>query len=202
VRRIVVVPSGNSEFAMTQESSKDGERVLDEVLRWIPYKEFLVPLAKAVYWGVTWLIESERTSRTVPKDVTPGIVVTAAFTQTLRLTGPFQQVVAMASEPVGDARRETDAIVRLTVPLWGLVRVRNGQPALVSGFADVRAQLVLRETGVVLWEHAEDVTHPERLAADAVSKDRALVREGLVEVLERAGRRLANELLYARGGGP
>jgi hypothetical protein len=54
---------------------------------------------------------------------------------------------------------------------------------------------------VILWEHEEDVTHPDRLALTALKQDRSLSREELVEVLERAGRRLATELLYARGRG-
>jgi hypothetical protein len=79
--------------------------------------------------------------------------------------------------------------------------VRKGTPQQVAGFADVRAQMVLRETGVVVWEHEEDVTHPERLAVDTVIGNRALAREELMEVLERAGRRLASELIYARSAG-
>jgi predicted small lipoprotein YifL len=200
VRRVVVVPSGESRFAVTQES-RAPDRVFEDVLKWLPYKDVLVPIAQAVYWGVSWLMENERKSETVPRDVTPGSVVAATFARTLRQTGAFESIVAMDQEPVGEARRDTDAIVRLTVPAWGLVRVQDGSPALVAGFADVRAQLVVRETGAVVWEHAEDVTHPDRHALDALKKDKALARDGLVDVLERAGRRLASEFIYARSGG-
>jgi hypothetical protein len=74
-------------------------------------------------------------------------------------------------------------------------------PPQVAGFADVRVEMVRRETGVVVWEHEEDVTHPERFSLDALSKDRALVHEVVVNVLERAGRRLANEVVYAWSSG-
>jgi len=87
------------------------------------------------------------------------------------------------------------------VPAWGLVRVREGEPDLLSAFADVRAQMVLRGTGVVVWEDNEDVTNPERLPLEAFTKDREFTRHELTEVLERAGQRLASELLYARGAG-
>jgi hypothetical protein len=60
--------------------------------------------------------------------------------------------------------------------------------------------MVLQETGVVVWEHEEDVTHPGRLSLDAFKRDRGLTRQELVDVLERAGRRLASELVYARDG--
>jgi hypothetical protein len=46
----------------------------------------------------------------------------------------------------------------------------------------------------VVWAYEEDVTHPERFSLPA------LTSELLNDVLERAGRRVANELVYARGG--
>ena len=199
VRRVVVVTSGESRFAVLERSKEPG-RDFDEVMKWLPFKEIIGPIAKAVYGGVTALIDGGRASTAVPKDVSPGAVVADAFARTLQVSGPFNQIAALDREPVGDERRQADAIVRLSVPSWGLMRVREGSPDLVAGFADVRAQMVLRETGVVIWEHDEDVTHPQRLALDAFTHDRALTRQELVDVLERAGRRLANELVYARGG--
>jgi hypothetical protein len=199
VRRVVVVTSGESRFAVLDQSKEPG-REFDEVVKWLPFKEIIGPIARAVYSGVTALINGDRASATVPKDVSPGAVVADAFARTLQVSGPFNQIAALDREPVGDERRQADAIVRLSVPSWGLMRVREGSPDLVAGFADVRAQMVLRETGVVIWEYEEDITHPQRLTLDAFTHDRALTRQELVDVLERAGRRLANELVYARGG--
>jgi len=199
LRRVAVVPSGETRFAAASSSKEPGPE-LDEILRWLPYKEILAPIAHAVYRGVTWLM-NERGANTAPRDVTPGAVVAEAFVRSLQLSGPFDEVVALGHEPVGEARRNVDAIVRVTVPTWGLMSVRDGEAPLVAGFADVRAQMVARENGVVLWEHEEDVTHPERFSVQALKQDRALSREELMEVLERAGRRLATELLYARGRG-
>jgi len=199
MRRVVIVPGGESRFAVV-EPGEDPNRIFAEIFKWVPNKHYMIWIAQAVYQGLTSLIESGRAAGTAPKDVTPGTVVAGVLAKNLRLTGPFDQVVTMEREPVGDARQDTDAIVRLAVPNWGLVRVREGQPALVAAFADVRAQLVARETGVVLWEHEQDVTHPDRRSLDVLTKDRALTRDSLIEVLERAGRRLANELVYAQRG--
>jgi hypothetical protein len=199
VRRVVVVGSGDSEFAVVLGSREPG-RVFDEVMRWLPYKEILVPIAHAVYWGITWLMDADRASTTAPRDVAPAAVVAHAFARTLLMSGPFVQIVPMSSEPVGDARRDADAIVRLAVPSWGLVRVRAGNPDLVGGFADVRAEMVLRETGVMIWRHEEDVTHPDPISLASFTADRELTRERMIEVLERAGRRLASELVYAQRG--
>jgi hypothetical protein len=200
VRRVVVVTTGESKFTVMQGATKESDRVLDEVLKWVPYKNILVPIARAVYGIVSSFLEGERAAGTMPRDVTPGTVVTDAFARALQASGPFNQIVGMDREPVGDERRLADAIVRLTVPSWGLMRVREGEADVVASFADVRAQMVLRETGVIVWEHEEDVTHPGRLSLEAFKRDRGLTRQELVDVLERAGRRLASELIYARDG--
>ena len=200
VRRVVVVTTGESRFTVMQESKESGGRVFDEVLKWLPYKDILVPIARAAYSVVTSLIESERAAGATPKDVVPGTVVAEAFARALHVSGPFNQIVALEREPVGDDRRLADAIVRLTVPSWGLMRVREGDADAVAGFADVRAQMVMRETGVIVWEHEEDVTQPARLSLDAFKRDRGLTRQELVDVLERAGRRLASELVYRQDG--
>ena len=47
----------------------------------------------------------------------------------------------------------------------------------------------------------EDVTHPERLPLQTFTRDADFTRHELREVLERAGQRIGNELLYARGSG-
>jgi hypothetical protein len=199
VRRVVVVTAGESRFTVMREA-RDPGRTFDDVMRWLPYKELLVPIARAVYAGLSWLIDADRAAGTRPRDVVPGTVVSEAFARALQVSGPFNQIVPLDREPVGDDRRQADAIVRLTVPSWGLMRVREGHGDVVAGFADVRAQMVVRETGVVVWEHEEDITHPSRLSLDAFKRDPALARQELVDVLERAGRRLASELIYTRDG--
>src|SRR5919206_3021055 len=76
LHRVAVVPSGETRFAGVT-SSKEPERELDDVLKWLPYKELLVPIARAVYRGVSWLM-NER-ANAAPRDVTPGAVVADAF---------------------------------------------------------------------------------------------------------------------------
>jgi hypothetical protein len=201
LRRVAVVASGETRYAGASRAQSGAEpvRELEDVLKWFPYRDITVPIARAVYHGVTWLMNAFGTSSAPAGDITPGTVVAEAFARSLKLGGPFDEVTAVSSEPVGEARRNLDAIVRVSVPTWGLLTVRDGDAPLATSFVDVRAQLVARESGVVLWQHEEDVTHPERISAAALKQDRALSRENLTEVLERAGRRLASELLYARG---
>ena len=201
IRRVVVVAGTESKFAVDAGAGKEPGPEFDQIMKWLPYQDLLVPIARAVYWGITWLIDDARTSDVLPKDVTPAAVVTEAFARTVLDSGPFDHIVVVDREPTGDTRRNAEAIVRIAVPSWGLVRVRDGEPQLVAAVADVRAQIVTRQTGVVVWEHAEDVTGPERLPLSTLTGDRAAAREELVDVLTRAGRRLASELAYARSGG-
>jgi hypothetical protein len=159
----------------------------------------LLPLVPLVHEGISGAVASDQqtTIGARLRDVTPRQIVANQLAQRLEASGRFGEIVQFDREPVGEERRRTDALLRLTVPRWGMVQVREGAPGLVSAFADVRAQLVARETGVVLWTRSEDVTHPDRLPLGTFAGQRDLARAELVEVLERAGQRLASELLYA-----
>jgi hypothetical protein len=134
--------------------------------------------------------------------VSPGSIVTQAMARTLDASGGFKEVRTLEREPSGEGRlRDDAALVRVTVSAWGIIRVREGDPDLVSGFVDVQALIVMRETGVVVWTDSEDVTHPEPAPLASFVRDRAFAREAIIGVLERAGQRLANELQYARSAG-
>jgi hypothetical protein len=147
---------------------------------------------------VNVLGETERRAATAPhvRGLAPRTVVAEAFARALVGTAEIREVRTL--EPLGADRLGAVAIVRLAVLRWGLLRVLEGKPDLVAAFADVSAQAVVPETGAVLWEHEEDVTHPERLPLDAFTRDRQFTRQGIVDVLERAGHRLAAEYLYAK----
>jgi len=202
VRRVSVVVSGESRFTVLEHSAEPG-RTFDEVLSWTPYKSLLQPLAVLLHKGINWLLESDSTEA-AGRDlagISPKAAVSIAFAQALAASEQFQEIRMLEREPVGEDRRRVDAIVRLSVPAWGIVRVREGDPDLLSGFADVRAEMVIRGTGVVVWEKAEDVTDPERLPLESFRKDSEFTRHHLLDVLTRAGERLANELVYARSAG-
>jgi hypothetical protein len=200
VRRVAVIVSGDSTFTVLEHSAEPG-RTFDEIMKWNASLALFRPLAELVHRGINWLLDLDRTSDTAPAEISPRSVVADAFARALQSSTEFDEIRVVAREPVGEDRRRLDAIVRVTVSDWGLVRVREGDPELYSGFADMRAQMVARGTGVVLWEAAEDVTDPERLPMASFTGDREFTRYHVVGVLERAGQRLANELVYARSGG-
>lgn len=197
VRRLAVVPSGESKFTMVSAKKKvDARRVLDEIVKWYPKAAALAPLAQAVQWGINWLADEGRSA-----GAAPGAAVADAFARTLLASGRFDQIQTLEREPTGEDRQQIDALVRVTVPALGVLRVREGKPDMMAAYADARAQVVVRPTGVVVWEHEEDVTHAERLPLQAFTGDGELAHQKLKEVLERAGQRLANEFLYARSAG-
>ena len=201
VRRLTVVPSGESKFTIVS-AKNDAGRVLDEVVKWYPKAAALAPLAKAVQWGINWLAEA-RSAGAAARMVgaSPGAAVADAFSRTLLASGRFDQIETLEREPTGEDRQRIDTLVRVTVPALGVVLVREGKPDMMAAYADARAQVVVRPTGVVVWEHEEDVTHAERLPLQAFTGDGELARQELKEVLERVGQRLANEFLYARSAG-
>jgi hypothetical protein len=203
VRRLTVVPSGESAFiTMTTGSTFNVGRVFNEVVKWYPKAIFFAPLTPVIQAGVDWFLEQGRSTKAHVADISPGSAVAEAFARALVASGRFDQVRMLEREPVGENRPQTDAFVRLTVPSWGLVRVRDGKPELVAAYADVHAQVIVPPTGVIVWEHQEDVTHADRVPLHALTGDAVLARQELLDVLERAGQRLANEFLYARGIDP
>src|SRR5262245_3437658 len=201
VRQLTIVVSGQSEFAVLENSAEPG-RTFDQILPWTGYAGLFKPIADLVHQVINWFVESDRKSDASAhvRDVSPASFVGRVFEQALRASGRFDDIRVLEGEAADDAQRP-DVVVHLTVPAWGLVRVREGDPDLVSAFADVRAEMVARQTGVALWQDNEDVTGPERLPLKAFTADRAFTRRQLLDVLERAGRRLASELLYAQGAG-
>jgi hypothetical protein len=202
VQRLAVVAYGDSRFSAVSHSAEPG-RTFDEVLRYNPYRAMLRPIFDLLHQGINWLLELDdaKAAGAHVGAVSPRSVVAEALVQALEASGGFEEVRALEREPVGEDRRRTDAILRLAVPSWGVVRVRHGDPALVSAFADVHGQVTLPGTGVVVWEGQEDVTGVERVPLEALTRDREFARQELMDVLARAGRRLASELLYSRSAG-
>jgi hypothetical protein len=205
VRHVAVVITGESTFSVRANDAEPG-RTFNEILRWPLFgadTAWLRPVAELVHRGINWLLDIDRTgSATVDLgDIAPRSFVAGAFVRSLEASGRFDEIRAYGHEPVGDERRRADAIVRITVPAWGFVRVKDGDPELLSAFADTRVEMVAPGSGVTIWSLAEDVTDVERLPLSTFTRDREFARQQLIAVLERAGRRLASELLYSSGAG-
>jgi hypothetical protein len=203
IQRLAVVGYGESQFSATAHNAEPG-RTFDEILKYNPYGPTLRPVFELIHQGINWLLERDdaKAASAHVAGVSPRALVANALVEALEASGRFEQVRALDREPVGEERRQTEAIVRISVPSWGLVRVRPGDPALVSAFADVQGQVMMRGTGVVVWEGLEDVTGPERLPMASLTRDPEFARQELTDVLTRAGRRIASELLYAQSAGP
>jgi len=203
-RQLAVVVTGESKFSVRADDAEPG-RTFNEILRWPVFgtdTSWLRPVADLVHRGINWLLASDRAAdaKVDLGDLPPRSFVAGAFVRTLEASGHFDEIRAYGHEPVGDDRRRADAIVRVSVPAWGLVRVQDGEPELLSAFADARVEMVAPASGVTLWSASEDVTDVERLPLGVFTGDREFTRQQLIAVLERAGRRMASELVYAHGG--
>ena len=51
VRRLAIVASGETRFAVLEHSSEPG-RTFDEILKWNPYRAVLAPLMRLVHQGI------------------------------------------------------------------------------------------------------------------------------------------------------
>jgi hypothetical protein len=203
VHNVAIIVSGESAFAVAEDRVEPG-RTFDEILKWHPYGGALRPVAKLVHRAINKVRDADQAATAARNvdGVSPGSTVARAMARTLEGSGGFKEIRILEREPSGDdCPRDDAALVRVTVPAWGIIRVRDGDPGLVSGFADVQASMVMGRTGVVVWDGTEDVTHPESAPLASFVRNRDFAREAIVDVLERAGQRLANELLYARSAG-
>ena len=202
VRRLAIVASGESSLSVVGHHAEPG-RTFDEILAWYPTQAWMRPLARLLHKGINWARELSPKAAISPSvdDIAPRTVVAAAMARKLRASGWFDEIRTLEREPTAEERRDDDALVRVMVPTWGLIQVREDDPDLLAGFADVRGYLTIPGTGIVLWEGSQDVTAPEQFPVDTFIENRDFARRELLDVLERAGQRLASELLYARSAG-
>ena len=203
IHRVAIIVSGESVFAVAEDRVEPG-RTFDEILKWHPYGGALRPVAKLVHRAINKVRDADQAATAARNvdGVSPGLTVARAMARTLEGSGEFKEIRILEREPSGEDRpRDDGALVRVTVPAWGVIRVREGDPDLVSGYADVQALMVMGRTGVAVWDGREDVTLPESAPLASFVRNRDFAREAMIDVLERAGQRLANELLYARSAG-
>src|SRR5882724_13228140 len=123
VRRLAVVVTGESKFTVLEHSAEPG-RTFDQILAWTPnpYKSLFQPFVELLHQGINWLLASdhaERAGRNLA-GISPTAAVSIAFAETLAASEQFREIQMLEREPVGDDRRRLDAIVRLTVPTWGI----------------------------------------------------------------------------------
>ena len=201
IRRLAIIVTGESSLSVVGHDAEPG-RTFDEILAWYPTKPWMRPLADLVHKGINRAREFGRTATISGSidDIAPRTIVAASIARTLRASGWFDEIRTLDREPTAEDRWRDDAVMRVMVPAWGLVRVRE-DPELLAGFADVRGYLMAPGTGVIRWEASQDVTAPEQFPLDAFKKDLDFARQQLVDILERAGQRLASELMYARSAG-
>src|ERR1043166_8170346 len=111
VRRLAIVPSGETRLAVLGHSSEPG-RTFDEILKWNPYRAVLAPIMRLVHQGINWALESDRVSAASHHidHLSPRTVVTDALARALEASGRYDQIRTLEREPVGEDRRRKGAI--------------------------------------------------------------------------------------------
>lgn len=200
IRSLAIVASGESAFSVVGHHAEPG-RTVDEILAWYPTHAWMRPLAKLLQQGIDWALDRGQTATIAGRidDIAPRTLVAAAMAEKLRASGWFGEIRTLDREPTAEDQRD-EALVRVVIPAWGFVRVRE-DPDLLAGFADVHAYLTIPGTGISRWGSSQDVTAPEQFPIETFQQDPDLARRQLLGVLERAGQRLASELMYARSAG-
>src|SRR5215813_13855393 len=109
VRQLTIVVSGQSEFAVLENSAEPG-RTFDQILPWTGYPGLLKPIADLVHQVINWFVESDRKADATAdlRDVSPAWLVAQAFEETLRASGRFDDVRTLRREPVGDDRARSE----------------------------------------------------------------------------------------------
>ena len=178
VHRVAIIVSGESAFVVAEDRVEPG-RTFDEILKWHPYGGAFRPVARLVHRAINKVRDADQNATAARNvdGISPGLTVARAMARTLEASGGFREIRILEREPSGEDRpRDDGALVRVTVPAWGITRVREGDPGLVSGFADVQSLMVMGGSGVVVWDDSEDVTHPESAPLASFVRNRDFAR--------------------------
>src|SRR4029453_11383947 len=93
LRRLVVVASGDTTFAVAENSAEPG-RTFDEILKWGSLGGWWKPAADLAHRGINWLLQLNRKSDASAGlgGVSPREVVAAAFASTLLASGQYDEI--------------------------------------------------------------------------------------------------------------
>jgi hypothetical protein len=134
--------------------------------------------------------------RPVLGDFSPVQPLRQAFLEALRSSGRI--AVDLVESEAALQGTEHDAVVRLAIKDWG---VRLPQRAIsddLAAFAEIETRMTRGRSADVVWDEHEVALGGRRHALSTYGHDAALLRRELTEMLERAGYRLANLLVYPR----
>jgi len=101
VRRLTIVASGESRFAVVEYSPEPG-RTFDQIIKWTPYR-WLGPLVELVHDGINALVATDRKTVAGPdlSRISPRALVADELTRQLYASGRFDEILRLDREPVG-----------------------------------------------------------------------------------------------------
>ena len=119
-----------------------------------------------------------------------------AFVDALKSSGRIEvQVVDSERELQG---KDHDAIIYLTIKEWGVRLPSRAISDQLAAFAEIHARMTRGRSQEVLWDEHEVSLGNGRHDLSGYRQDAAMLRGELTDMLQSAGYRLANLLIYPR----
>lgn len=129
-------------------------------------------------------------------DFSPTAPLRDSFVEALKSSGRLE-VDVVDSERAREGRSH-DAVIRLTINDWGIRLPSRAISDQLAAFAEIQARMTRGSSQELLWDEHEVSLGNGRHDLAAYRQDGALLRSELTDMLQSAGFRLANLLIYPR----
>lgn len=120
--------------------------------------------------------------------------------KTLKESVRFSEVQMLDQKLPAAEARKYDAVLTVRIMRWGLRAPAPTESEALAAFAEIQAQMMRVENGETLWEERDTVVGQGRHGLAAYQQDRNLLRQELQDMIEKAGYRVAMQLLYPKEG--
>lgn len=118
----------------------------------------------------------------------------------LKESARFSEVQMLDQEPTAAEARKYDAVLTIRIVNWGLRAPAPTESARLAAFAELQIRMVRVSNSETLWEEQDTVVGQGRYGLATYQQDRNLLRQELQDTIEKAGYRVATQLLYPKEG--
>lgn len=188
VQRVAVVVAEDGAFTVVKERAK--ATATGAVLFGV--------IGAAVASAANQSMDREETDKMRPglTGFSPAPALRDAFVEALKGSGRLQVEVVDSERTLQG--QDYDAVIHLTVKEWGVRLPSRAISDKLAAFAEIQARMTRARSQDMLWDEHEVSLGNGRHDLEAYRADAALLRGELTDMLQSAGYRLANLLIYPR----
>ena len=188
VQRIAVVVVEDGAFTVVQERAK--ATATGAILFGV--------VGAAVASAANHGMDRDETDKMRPAlgDFSPTFSLRDAFVDALKSSGRIEVDVVDSERALQG--KSPDAIIRLTINEWGVRLPSRAISDHLATFAEIQARMTRTSNQEILWDEHEVSLGSGRHDLAAYRLDAGLLRTELTDMLQSAGFRLANLLIYPR----